>query len=80
MLGGSDGQASLSSVEIYDPDTDQWSTGPAMITPRVSLSATSANARLYALGGFSGKAFLDTIEYLDADTNEWCSYVPGEFS
>lgn len=37
--GGSNGQAELSSVECYDPATEQWSALPQMTIKRSSAGA-----------------------------------------
>lgn len=29
-IGGYDGETNLSTVEVYDPETDQWSFVPSM--------------------------------------------------
>ena len=78
MVGGSDGQSSVASIEIYDPATDRWVNGPEMSIPRANVGVAVVKNRLFAVGGFSGKAFLDSIEYLNAESSEWSSYVPLE--
>ncbi len=40
-----------SSVYVYDPTTDTWSTAPAMPTARQSLAAVAANGKILTLGG-----------------------------
>lgn len=41
----------LGTVEVYDPSTNSWSTGPSLTTPRYGLAAVSMNGKVYALGG-----------------------------
>ena len=53
-MGGSDGTQSLCSTEIYDPETNAWSTGPSMTSCRANVGAAVVEGRLYAIGGFSG--------------------------
>lgn len=76
VVGGSDGTASLATVEIYDPVTQMWSFGPVMSIPRANVGVAVVGKRLFAVGGFSGKAFLDSVEYLAEDGSEWCCCVP----
>lgn len=78
VVGGSDGQSSLASVEIFDPQSGTWSFGPSLSVPRNNVGVMMAQGRLFAVGGFSGKAFLNSIEYLSADGRQWCGYVPNE--
>ena len=40
-LGGFDGVAGSSVVEIYDPRMDRWRAGPALPQPRLGLAAGS---------------------------------------
>ena len=76
MVGGSDGQSSLASVEYFDPDHMTWTHGPAMAIARANVSVAVLSDRLFAVGGFSGKHFLDSIEYLGGkDKKEWCSFA-----
>jgi galactose oxidase len=39
-------------TSIYDPDTDEWTTGPAMTTPRgYQSSVTLGDGRVFTIGG-----------------------------
>jgi len=38
--------------QIYDPETDIWTTGLAMPTPRQRLGAVAFNDTIYAIGGY----------------------------
>ena len=78
VVGGSDGTASLATVEIFDPVTQTWSFGPVMSIPRANVGVSVVGSRLFALGGFSGKDFLDSIEFLAVDAGEWCYCVPSQ--
>ena len=53
-VGGSDGTHSLSSTEMFDPESQTWSPGPNMSTPRSNVGVAVIAGRLYAVGGFSG--------------------------
>jgi influenza virus NS1A-binding protein len=76
VIGGSDGQSSLSSVEIYDMSTQTWSVGPSLNTPRANVGVAVLNGRPFAIGGYNGKTFLDTVEYLMEDGHEWTLFMP----
>jgi len=78
VVGGSDGQMSLVSVEIFDFVSRSWSSGPSLGTPRANMGLAVTHHRLFAVGGFSGKAFLDTIEFLSDDGDQWCAYQPAD--
>lgn len=76
VVGGSDGQSSLISVEIYDPELCTWSFGPSLNTPRANVGVAVMNGRLFAIGGFTGKAFLESMECLGEDANDWSIFLP----
>jgi len=76
IIGGSDGQQSLATVEILDLNEGVWSVGPIMTTPRANVSVVIVNNRIFAIGGFNGKMFVNTMEVLEPNTNEWRIWVP----
>lgn len=78
MVGGSDGAQSLVSTELYDFESNTWTLGPTLNTPRANMSVVTVGSRLYAVGGFSGKKFLTTLEWLDMDNMEWFGHTPRQ--
>ena len=66
-----------SIVEIYDPVTDTWTKGADMPTPRVSLSTSLVNGKIYAIGGgvYVGSALRAIspapVEEYDPTTDTW---------
>jgi len=84
-IGGydpSNRNASLSTVEVYDPATNTWrsSTEPPgtpgapapMPTARGFLAAAAVNGKIYAIGGDDGN-IVNTVEVYDPATNTWRS-------
>jgi N-acetylneuraminic acid mutarotase len=62
LIGGfADGQFS-GKTDVYDPQTNTWSSGDTMPTARAYLSLVEVNDLLYAIGGFDGNKWLGTIE------------------
>ncbi|XP_041860116.1 kelch repeat and BTB domain-containing protein 12-like [Melanotaenia boesemani] len=64
----------LSSVEIYNPDTDTWRTGPTLPTALLSLRTNASNAgvvegKLYLCGYYkgAGRHEIITKEILELD-------------
>ena len=43
-------------TQIYDPETDSWTAGTPMPTPRWALAVAVVNDELYAIGGYNGTA------------------------
>lgn len=55
----------LTTIEIYNPDSDTWTESPEMPTARVFLGAGTLANKIYAVGGVAeglGPAILPTVE------------------
>ena len=63
----------LASVEIYDPTSNVWTTGPSMASARYSHTATLLNDGrvLVAGGGDLSGAPLASVEIYDPVSNTW---------
>ncbi len=74
VIGGVriDHNASLQTglVEIYDPATDRWSTGPAMPTAR-ECGAAVVGEFIFVPGGYRARAAVDRVEFLVPGENAW---------
>ena len=53
--GGYDGTHSLSSVEVFDPQTNAWTELAPMSTTRKEFGLVAAQGQLYAAGGYGGQ-------------------------
>ncbi len=61
----------VGKVEVYDPQSNSWTTAAPMPTPRYSLTAAYSNGLIYAFGGYSPFAPRNTVEAYDPSTNTW---------
>ena len=52
----------LSTVEVYDPETDTWTKEADLSIPRSYLSASVVNGKIYAIGGSGKGKRLSTVE------------------
>ncbi|KAK6038481.1 kelch repeat protein [Cooperia oncophora] len=69
--GGRDESSNdLSSVEKYNPLTDEWTEVAAMKEKRAEVKLVVANEKLYAVGGH-GTSDQDSVEVFDPKTNKW---------
>jgi len=63
------------TVEEYDAATDTWTRKADMPTPRVVVSTSVVNGKIYAIGGYTNEggqpAALPTVEEYDATQNRW---------
>ena len=78
VVGGSDGQSSLTSVEIFDPVASVWSVGSSLNMARANVGLALYSKHLFAIGGYNGKTFLDSVEYLVENGHEWTLFMPTE--
>jgi len=62
----------LSTLEVYDPTTDTWTTKADMPTARAFVSTSVVNGKIYAIGG-APRAETDTptVEEYDPATDTW---------
>lgn len=75
VIGGRNGSTNDSTINIYDPSTDSWSTPTTTgtFTPRWSLGAAVVDGKIYVMGGVSSdlQIGLSTLEVFDPSTNAW---------
>lgn len=68
----------LSTVEVYSPISDSWSSKSPMPTARWDLAVSIVNQKIYAVGGWDpvqAKA-LATLEEYDVSTDTWTTKAP----
>ncbi|WP_128895707.1 Kelch repeat-containing protein [Longirhabdus pacifica] len=66
------GLDAVSTVEMYDPSTNTWTTKASMSTVRTYFSTAVVNDKIYAIGGYrDGLEPLSSVEMYDPDTNTW---------
>ena len=64
----------ISTMEVYNPQTNTWDTTKApMPTPRTALSVCEVDGIIYAIGGANDLAGtgLTTVEAYNPQTNQW---------
>ncbi|MDP5273528.1 M56 family metallopeptidase [Chengkuizengella axinellae] len=64
----------LSSVEVYDPKTDNWNELADLNQARDNHATEVINGYIYTIGGFGGNndlRYLSSVEVYDPDTNRW---------
>lgn len=71
-MGGFNGYEVMSSAEMYDEVSNQWTFIPRMVSPRSGVSLVAHENTLFALGGFNGYTRLTTCEkYCPATASGW---------
>ena len=83
IIGGSlfdnrGGPFGLSTVEVYDPQTNTWQRGADMPTPRTNAKAAVVNGTIYVFGGYNSKdnflqnwKMADHVEAYNPETDTW---------
>jgi N-acetylneuraminic acid mutarotase len=78
-LGFNVPQASVGTVEEYDPEANTWRERTPMPTPRNHTTAGVVNGKIYVIGGRVGAAFISeatdisAVEEYDPATDKWSS-------
>jgi N-acetylneuraminic acid mutarotase len=60
------GYPGVTTVEVYDPETDTWTTAPDMPTGRFGLRTSVVGGKIYVIGGMDkwvGSAYRTVVEY-----------------
>jgi N-acetylneuraminic acid mutarotase len=63
-------------VEMYDPQTDMWTTKSPMLEKRSGFAVTSAYGQIYVFGGEGVDDDLASVEKYDPATDKW-SHEPS---
>lgn len=60
-------------VEVFEPTTNSWSSGPSLFIPVHHTGLTNHNGVLYLMGGYGGSGFnpTDEIYILHPDSSNW---------
>ncbi|WP_041170390.1 thrombospondin type 3 repeat-containing protein [Vibrio sp. EJY3] len=74
VIGGLDQQgpslANVGTTSIYDPNSDSWSEGSPMPTPRRGSAGAVLNGEIYVVGGY-GEGQLAIVEAYNPLTDQW---------
>uniref|UniRef100_A0A3P8RSS0 Kelch-like family member 18 n=1 Tax=Amphiprion percula TaxID=161767 RepID=A0A3P8RSS0_AMPPE len=69
-IGGYDGQSRLSTVEVYNPETDSW-TRVSSMNSQPPWETVVIDGRIYVCGGYDGKSSLNSVECYAPETDRW---------
>ncbi|MBV9146908.1 MAG: hypothetical protein JO065_13400, partial [Acidobacteria bacterium] len=75
-IGGRSGSGALDVVEVYDPDSNSWTSSTTFAglaplpTAREGAAAAVVNGKIYVIGG-AGSSIFNTVEVYDAVLNTW---------
>jgi len=73
VVGGYDGNSSLTSVEVYSPTSRKWTSLPPMQTKRYYCAAVSMGGQIYIMGGKGRKSRLSSVEVYNPISGQWKS-------
>src|SRR5207302_753931 len=79
IFGGRDANGSLSSSEVYDPSTGQWSQGPDLVNGRYDASSLVTPAGLMVMGGAAEQNRTTNPEVGNVDFDELLDPNQGIF-
>jgi N-acetylneuraminic acid mutarotase len=64
------------NVELYDPATDSWQTGPSLPAGRGGLAAVAFRDRLFVFGGETPTRIFSATEMYEVAGNRWIAKEP----
>ena len=67
---------SVSTVEMFNPETGKWQMAEAMSMLRSRVGVAVMNMKLYAIGGYDGSERLSTVEVFDPESKKWTKVSP----
>jgi DNA-binding CsgD family transcriptional regulator/N-acetylneuraminic acid mutarotase len=72
VIGGVSSNGATGRVEVYDPNTDAWTTGRSKPTPVGFIGAVEVDDKIYVPGGIdAGKQPQDILEIYDPVRDTW---------
>ncbi|MEJ1270245.1 kelch-like 20 [Cricetulus griseus] len=71
IVGGWCSGDAISSVERYDPQTNEWRMVASMSKRRCGVGVSVLDDLLYAVGGHDGSSYLNSVERYDPKENKW---------
>lgn len=74
-VGGWCSGDAISSVERFDPESNEWTLVAPMSKRRCGVGVAVLDNLLYAVGGHDGTSYLNSVERYDPQTNQWSSDV-----
>ncbi|MGH9227028.1 MAG: Kelch repeat-containing protein [Acidimicrobiales bacterium] len=76
--GATDTDGHVTTVEVYDPEADEWAPRSSMVRGRRAPGVTMANdGRILAIGGHGGSDnLIATVEAYDSAADEWTEVAP----
>lgn len=79
-IGGSGNNGgALTTVEVYDPAIDSWTSGPSLPEPRVSMAVAIRDGKIYVMGGtddWATKTEVSTSFVYDPAPGLWSTTTP----
>lgn len=77
VIGGNDGLSTLTTMDMYDPNTGEWTSKSPMSTDRGLTACAAIDDKIYVMGGMRvvGSAYyyegFSTAEVYDTKTDTW---------
>jgi len=76
VVGGDTGTSSLKSVEVFEPDLDEWKTISPINQPRSDHALVTCKGSLLTIGGWDRRTYFSSVEQLDNWNGDWKFVAP----
>jgi N-acetylneuraminic acid mutarotase len=63
-------------LEIYDPGSDTWTTGPPLPRPLCAYAIAALEGKLYLFGGWDGSSYVNLVLAYDPEQQRWTTRTP----
>jgi N-acetylneuraminic acid mutarotase len=74
VLGGiNDKEEPLSTVEVYNPANNDWTSKMSMLIPRSGFATAVYGGKIYVFGGNISSGFVGNAEVYDPESNSWAT-------
>ncbi|CAP23503.1 LOW QUALITY PROTEIN: Protein CBR-KEL-1, partial [Caenorhabditis briggsae] len=73
MIVGGQAPKAITNVDLFDPDSQLWSSCAPLPQRRCRSGVTMCNGFVYTTGGFNGAQRVKSVDYYDPRTDTWRS-------
>ncbi len=70
------GFANYDLIEIYDPRTRKWSSGPKLPWPFAGGGGVQSRGKVLVVGGMTGERVEDGANFMDGNSGRWAALSP----
>ncbi len=80
LAGGYNGSDPFSTVDVYNPTTNSWSSAASLQTRTRGAAGAYANGKIYVFGGYDSD-YINVVQIYNISSNSWTqsNFSPGKW-